>query len=89
MKTLFLVAFLALAANSTVHAADAGPQFTWKIALKTFLNHVQAVRPENYPDRSTCELALTGMSLDDLHLFGLHGECVYVPVTYSDKFKNK
>ena len=91
MKTLFLVAFLALAANSTVHAADVivtSPAFTWKIALKTFLNHVQAVRPENYVDRSTCELAMQGMSLTDLHLFGLHGECVYVPITYSNKLSD-
>ena len=81
MKTLFLVAFLALAANSVAHA-DVAPAFTWKIALKNFLNHVEAVRPENYPDRNTCELARNGMSLDDIHLFGLHGECVYVPVSY-------
>ena len=83
MKTLFLVAFLALAVNSTAYAQVVAPAFTWKIALKTFLNHVEAVRPENFPDRGTCELAMQGMSLTDLHLFGLHGECVYVPVTYN------
>lgn len=76
LLTIVLLPDMALAQN---------PTFTWKMVLKNFANHTQLVRPEQYPDRSTCELARAGMGYDQIRVLGLHCECVYVPTTFGHR----
>jgi hypothetical protein len=80
---LALLPGVALAQTTAPAVQPAAPVFTWKIVLKNLLNHIERVRPEQYPDYGTCEAARHGMGEADLHIFGVHGDCVYVPTTYN------
>ncbi len=74
---------LALAQVTPAPVPAPEPNWAWKIVLKNFLNHTQLVRPELYPDRSTCELAKQGMGYAEIEVLGLHGVCVFVPSTFN------
>ena len=85
-KLIFALAFVMAASFAQAQSPPVqppAPVFTWKIVLKNLLNHIERVRPEQYPDYGTCEAARHGMGEADLHIFGVHGDCVYVPSTYN------
>jgi hypothetical protein len=88
MTKLFLALAFILASGLAQAQTPAPAQpavFVWKIVLKNVFNHIQAVRPEQYPDRESCELARVGMGEADIQVLGYHGECVYVPTTFGHK----